>query len=139
MTNIESLVTEKDGKPKYGGNGISYRSLLAIFVLLFVTISLLLNSGEYKIINRLGLECETNILVDPTGSTEQEQVKTPETINATKFPIIENSNIELPDVAEDKFTIEKVFERRKLIYQGSCQLIKKLITFNKKGLQNKSL
>ena len=136
MTSIESLVTDKDGKSKYGGNGISYRSLLAIFVLLFVTISLLQNSGEYKIIKRLGLECETNILVDPTGSTEQEQVEKQETINATKFPIIENSNIELPDLAED--TIEKVFERRKLIYQGSCQLIKKLITFNKKGLQNKS-
>ena len=32
--------------------------------------------------------------------------------------------------------IEETFSRRKLIYQRSCSMIKKLITLNKKGLTN---
>ena len=94
----------------------SYRWLLAVFVLLLVTLSFLQNS--YDIINK-------NNRPKPV---------------ILKINDLENYNLYNSEntISTNHASIEKTFERRKLIYQRSCSLIRKLITLNKKGLTNSS-
>ena len=56
---------------------------------------------------------------------------------ATNSAVLAAVVIEEPNFDINYAKIEETFSRRKLIYQRSCSLIKKLITLNKKGLTNK--
>lgn len=50
--------------------------------------------------------------------------------------VVEAPKVELTNNDTNHVEIEETFLRRRLVYQRSCSLIKKLITLNKKGLTN---
>ena len=83
-----------------------FRRFLAFFLVLFVTLSL--SKDVFNINNQL----------------------------ATNSAMLAAAVIEEPNFDMNYAKIEEAFSRRKLIYQRSCSLIKKLITLNKKGLTN---
>ena len=59
-------------------------------------------------------------------------------LNSVMFTaeVVEAPKVGLTNVDTNHAEIQKTFLHRRLIYQRSCSLIKKLITLNKKGLTN---
>jgi len=101
----------KDGQnisENFGSCTWPFRRFLAFFVVLFVTLSF---SKVVFDINNPPVRNSMLVMLAPA--------------------VIEEPNFDI-----NYTKIEETFSRRKLIYQRSCSLIKKLITLNKKGLTN---
>ena len=99
----------KDGQnisENFGSCTWTFRRFLAFFLVLFVTLSF--SKDVFNINNQL----------------------------ATNSAMLAAAMIEEPYFDINYPKIEETFSGRKLIYQRSCSLIKKLITLNKKGLTN---
>ena len=104
----------KDGQnisENFGSCAWPFRRFLAIFLVLFVTLSF---SKDVFNIDKLSVDYQL----------------------ATNSTMLAGAVIEEPNFDINYAKIEETFSRRKLIYQRSCSLIKKLITLNKKGLTN---